>query len=318
MLADEFSEEGFRSPLTLGGTPIAIHIYVEDVDSVAAQAVAAGAKLIKEVSDKFYGDRNCSLEDPYGHRWFVSTHKEDVSSEGLQKRALGSWFVFAIGTLAVAGIAQIVGAPISVEAILSAIVILAAIFLLPSLRGFGLKVKRASWNLAGVLVALCYSAMAFYAHTIALDRVQKFAALEHLDVQSFGALPLPPSIWHWDGLIRAPRGVYETRINFAGASDEALAEGATNSPQALPLEYRFYPDAPANSYIDAAKRLPQVQTVLWFARFPVTRFHKEGSDAIVEISDLRFPHVRPDRPASFTYQVRFGANGTVLSQGWSK
>lgn len=238
--------------------------------------------------------------------------------EGLQKRALGSWFVFAIGTLAVAGIAQIVGAPISVEAILSTIVILAAIFLLPSLRGFGLKVKRASWNLAGVLVALCYSAMAFYAHTIALDRVQKFAALEHLDVQSFGALPLPPSIWHWDGLIRAPRGVYETRINFAGASDEALAEGATNSPQALPLEYRFYPDAPANSYIDAAKRLPQVQTVLWFARFPVTRFHKEGSDAIVEISDLRFPHVRPDRPASFTYQVRFGANGTVLSQGWSK
>ncbi len=87
MLADEFPEEGFRSPLTLGGTPIAIHIYVENVDSVAAQAVAAGAKLIKEVSDKFYGDRNCSLEDPYGHRWYVSTHKEDVSSEEMQKRA---------------------------------------------------------------------------------------------------------------------------------------------------------------------------------------------------------------------------------------
>jgi membrane-bound metal-dependent hydrolase YbcI (DUF457 family) len=237
--------------------------------------------------------------------------------EGLQKRALGCWFVFALGTLVVAGIAQLVGAPISAAAILSAIVILAAVFLLPSLRGFGLKVKRASWNLAGVLAALCYIAAAFYAHNAALVRVQKFAALEHLDVQSIGALPLPPSLWHWDGLIRAPHGVYETRVNFGGAPDEALAAPA-DSPHTLPLEYRFYPDALTNSYIDAAKRLPQVQTVLWFDRFPVTRFHKEGGDAIVEISDLRFPHVRPDRPASFTYQVRFGATGAVLSQGWVK
>jgi hypothetical protein len=61
-----------------------------------------------------------------------------------------------------------------------------------------------------------------------------------------------------------------------------------------------------------------VQAVLWFARFPVTRFHKEGGDAVVEISDLRFPHVRPDRPASFTYRVLLGATGTVLSQGWAK
>ena len=88
--------------------------------------------------------------------------------------------------------------------------------------------------------------------------------------------------------------------------------------QDLPIEYRFYPDAPANYYIEAAKGLPQVQTVLWFARFPVTRFHNEGGEAVVEISDLRFPHVRPDRPASFTYRVLLGATGTVLSQGWAK
>jgi len=84
------------------------------------------------------------------------------------------------------------------------------------------------------------------------------------------------------------------------------------------LTYRFYPDAAPNPYIEAAKRLPEVQTVLWFARFPVTRFHKEGADAIVEISDLRFPQIRPDRPASFTYRVRFAADQTVLSQGWVK
>ena len=71
---------------------------------------------------------------------------------------------------------------------------------------------------------------------------------------------------------------------------------------------------------DGTVVLDEVSTsrVLWFARFPVTRFHKEGSDAIVEISDLRFPHIRPDRPASFTYRVRFGVTGNVLAQGWVK
>jgi len=87
MLADEFPELGFRSPLTLGGSPVALHIYVEDVDAFAARAVSGGAKLIREASDKFYGDRNCNIEDPYGHIWYVSTHTEDISSEEMQKRA---------------------------------------------------------------------------------------------------------------------------------------------------------------------------------------------------------------------------------------
>jgi membrane-bound metal-dependent hydrolase YbcI (DUF457 family) len=237
--------------------------------------------------------------------------------ENLRQRALWSWLVSVFATFVVAGIAQVVGAPISPASILWVMVIFAGVFLLPSLRGFGLKVKRASWNLAGVVLALCYYAAAFYAHHAAFDRVQKFAALEHLDFQAIGALPLPPSLWHWDGLVRAPHGVYEMRIQLGGAADEnGIVDVAP--AQGLPIEYRFYPDAPGNSYIEAAKQLPQVQTVLWFARFPVVRFHKESGDAIVEISDLRFPHVRPDRPASFTYQVRFAATGTVLSQGWAK
>jgi membrane-bound metal-dependent hydrolase YbcI (DUF457 family) len=237
--------------------------------------------------------------------------------ENLRQRALWAWLIFVFATFVVAGIAQRVGAPISVEAVLYTVVILAALFLLPSVRGFGLKIKRASWNLAGLVVALCYIAAAFYAHQAAFARVEKFVALEHLEAQVVGALPLPPSIWHWDGLIRAPHGVYEMRIDFGDApADAGLPPGT--SAQALPIEYRFYPDAPDNSYIEAAKRLPQVQTVLWFARFPVIRFHKEGSDAIVEIADIRFPHARPDQPASFTYQVRFGADGMVLSQGWAK
>jgi membrane-bound metal-dependent hydrolase YbcI (DUF457 family) len=236
--------------------------------------------------------------------------------EGLPGRALGSWIVSVIGALAVAGIARSVNAPISVASILAIIVILAAVFLLPAIRGRGLQVRHAAWNVAGFIAALAYIALATFTHHAALVRVQEFAALEHLDVQAIGALPLPPSLWHWDGLVLTPRGVYETRMDLSGSPDQVQGVVSNPAVEVFPLEYRFYPDAPPNSYIDAAKRLPEVQKVLWFSRFPVTRFHKEGNDAIVEIADLRFPHVRPDRPASFTYRVRFGANGNVVSQGW--
>jgi membrane-bound metal-dependent hydrolase YbcI (DUF457 family) len=238
--------------------------------------------------------------------------------EGLQGRGLGSWLVFSAGVVVVYAVAQGVDAPISVRATIATIVVLAAFFLLPAIRFFGLRVRRAHWNAAGFAALLVYVALALFFHQAALARVNKFAWLERIEAQAVGALPMPPSLWHWDGLVRGPHGVYETRVNFGEAADQAQAAPGADPPGGLPLEYRYYPDAAPNSFIDAAKQLPEVQTVLWFSRFPVTRFHKEGSDAIVEFSDLRFPHVRPDRPAAFTYRVRFGASGNILSKGWVK
>jgi PhnB protein len=86
MLADEFPEMGFRAPRTLGGSPVTIHLYVEDVDALAARAVAAGATVKRPVQDQFYGDRSVTLEDPFGHVWSFATHKEDVSPEELRQR----------------------------------------------------------------------------------------------------------------------------------------------------------------------------------------------------------------------------------------
>lgn len=86
MLGDECSEMSFRSPQSLGGSPVMIHLYVEDVDALVNQAVAAGAKLARPVEDQFYGDRSGSVEDPFGHCWWISTHKEDVSPEEIHKR----------------------------------------------------------------------------------------------------------------------------------------------------------------------------------------------------------------------------------------
>jgi len=87
MLADECPEMGYKSPQTLGGSPVSIMIYVEDVDSVFKQAIAAGGKEQRPVKDQFYGDRSGTLEDPFGHVWHVATHKEDVSSEEMERRA---------------------------------------------------------------------------------------------------------------------------------------------------------------------------------------------------------------------------------------
>lgn len=86
MLADEFPEYGGKSPETLGGSPVSIHLYVEDVDSLFRTAVAAGAKERKQVQDQFYGDRAGQLQDPFGHLWWVATHKEDVAPDEMQHR----------------------------------------------------------------------------------------------------------------------------------------------------------------------------------------------------------------------------------------
>jgi len=87
MLSDEFPEYGGKAPGTLGGSPVSIHLYVENVDAIFKRALAAGAKEIKPVMDQFYGDRSGQLEDPFGHLWWVATHKEDVAPEEIQKRA---------------------------------------------------------------------------------------------------------------------------------------------------------------------------------------------------------------------------------------
>lgn len=87
MLADEYPDMGYKGPKSLGGSPVSLMIYVEDVDTVFNRAVAGGATVKEAVSDKFYGDRIGTLVDPFGHIWHVSTHKEDVSLEEMEKRA---------------------------------------------------------------------------------------------------------------------------------------------------------------------------------------------------------------------------------------
>src|SRR2546427_9778510 len=87
MLADEFPEMDFRSPRSIGGTPVHLHLYVENVDAVVGRAVAAGAKVLRPVQDQFYGDRSGSVADPHGHVWHVAPHKEELAPGEPRRRA---------------------------------------------------------------------------------------------------------------------------------------------------------------------------------------------------------------------------------------
>ena len=87
MLADENPAMGARGPKTLGGSPISIMLYVEDADASFNKAVAAGAKVVRPLMDQFYDDRSGIVDDPFGHAWSISTHKEDVPPDEMKKRA---------------------------------------------------------------------------------------------------------------------------------------------------------------------------------------------------------------------------------------
>jgi PhnB protein len=87
MLSDEFADLGIRAPKTIGGTPITLTLYVANVDEVFTRAVDAGATVLRPLTNQFYGDRTATFEDPFGHRWSVATHIEDVSATEMAERA---------------------------------------------------------------------------------------------------------------------------------------------------------------------------------------------------------------------------------------
>jgi PhnB protein len=87
MLADEHPDMGARAPHAFGGSAVNLMVYVPDVDATVKTAIAAGAKVVRPVENQFYGDRMGTIEDPFGHRWHVATHVEDVPPDEMAKRA---------------------------------------------------------------------------------------------------------------------------------------------------------------------------------------------------------------------------------------
>src|SRR5260370_16965514 len=138
-----------------------------------------------------------------------------VHPEKEKRRAVGMWLVFLPAAFLIAIIGGRAGAPISGRVVLGAMLIFAAVFLLPAVLGWGVKIKHDTWNRAGFAAALIYVGCTVYAHHVALGRIQKFAELYPLQAESIGALPLPPSLSHLDALVRPTRALYALLMNLA-------------------------------------------------------------------------------------------------------
>jgi membrane-bound metal-dependent hydrolase YbcI (DUF457 family) len=234
-------------------------------------------------------------------------------------RAICAWAVLTVGAFGGYFFADVsgYGFPIAIVGVVSAI--FAVVIFLPATQGAGFPWTRASWCRAGLAVLCAYIGLAAAAHHKAFADVEHFAAAKQLQVESLAALPLPPTLTHWVGLVSTPEGVWRTTFHEPGGSVEST---------------QLYTDAQSRGFIEQARKLHDVQVFLWFARYPVWRVRqREGQQTVLEISDVRFfrEHV-PDvvavpqpstsgtgirpRPAGFTFDVVFDAGGRVISHGF--
>ena len=239
-----------------------------------------------------------------------------------RRRSLAIWALLTAGGFGTYLFASAsgYGFPEWVCALLSAI--FAAILFLPAASGAGFRWTRARWCRAGLAMVCAYIALAAATHRRALAQVQKFAAEQHLSVESLAALPLPPTFTHWVGIVSTPEGVWRTTFHEPSGSVENT---------------QLYLDAKSIPMVEEAVKLRDVQIYLWFARFPVWRVvRREGNETALEISDVRFfregdPLVAGDPPASrssaraarprragFTFQIIFDAHGRVISDGFKE
>jgi membrane-bound metal-dependent hydrolase YbcI (DUF457 family) len=224
------------------------------------------------------------------------------------KRAVSLWMLFTAAGFAIGPLVRPMGIPFSTGASFMAAGALACFFLLPLRRGTGSRAGRVKWCRIGVVLAAAYLSFAAAMHHSAFQQVSEFAGQARLDVQNIAAIPQPPSPARWAGLIETPDGVY--RIQFAQLGDE-------------PFHIDFFPQARPNQFVAQARGLSEVQTFLWFARFPLFRFFERDGKPVVEISDLRFYGQRRaaslqgevDQRTTFTFEVVFAPDGKILSHG---
>lgn len=239
-----------------------------------------------------------------------------------RSRAVGVWAVLSVAAVGAYFFARSAGFGFAIAYVPVVSAIFAAIIFAPALRGAGFWWTRAAWCRAGLAVLCVYIGLAAAAHHKALADVQRFAAAQHLQVEKLAALPLPPTLTHWVGVVSTPDGVWRATLHEpSGAMGQA----------------ELYADAHALPLIEQAMELRDVQIYLWFARFPVWRVHREGNETTVDISDVRFfrnadPFADGDPETQttqryarsragrtgFTFEVIFDAQGHVISQGFKE
>lgn len=218
---------------------------------------------------------------------------------GWWKRAAWATIMFALATIGVWLLAGSVGFQFHAWIAVLAIFVIAALLFLPSVAEWGLHATRGAWCRAGTYAMFAYIVACGVAHHAALGRVEQYASANHIPVERMGALPLPPSLLDWGGVIRANNGVYASRFDLR-------QEGAP--------AFSFSPDSAPDSFTALAVQLPEVRLYWSFARFPVIRTSMEDGHHVVDFFDQRFISRREPQP--FTYRVVFDDDGEVIEEGW--
>lgn len=219
--------------------------------------------------------------------------------EGSLTRGIAMWLSLTSLSFGVWALARAAQFAFPVGAFIVASGIFALLFFIPIRDRARTPFPRKSWCRAGFYVSCAYIVACGMAHHAALARVRAFASAQHLAVENIGALPLPPSLFDWSGLILTRDGVYESEFSLRDAA----------APK-----FRFWQNSPQNRYTQIATQLEPVRTYLWYARFPVMRFGTVEGDYVVQYADMRF-FTGENRPMPFTFYVSLDSKGKMLAYG---
>jgi membrane-bound metal-dependent hydrolase YbcI (DUF457 family) len=217
------------------------------------------------------------------------------------RRALILFLLGVIATLGIWRLAAVAGYPFRLRSGIVIMLLLGAIFFLPHLNGWGWRTPRRKWCRAGVYVACGYLLTSYGAHQAALSRVHTFAAHTHEKVLRSAAIPLPPSLLSWDGMILTGAGVWKSQFTLLDAP---------------PSQWIFFASSPPDDVLEQALQVKEVQTYLWFARFPVIRTSQEDGRGIVDFLDVRFPRRQEQQVRPFTYRVILDPEGHLIEDDW--
>jgi membrane-bound metal-dependent hydrolase YbcI (DUF457 family) len=224
------------------------------------------------------------------------------------RRALPLWLLCSGTAFGVSALVQRMEIPFPYEAAAGVAAMYAIFLVLPLRRGMGTRVGRPKWCRVGVALVGTYFAFAATMHHSALQQMSEFASENHVPVQEIAALPMPPSAGEWAGLLATPGSIY--RLQFNELAQE-------------PVKFQIFPQAAPNRFIDAAKGLRDVQTFLWFSRFPLFQYSERNGQSIVQIIDLRYYGAGAQRDGSasaptsnFAFQVAFAPDGKIISHGF--
>lgn len=229
--------------------------------------------------------------------WIYSESDKTIA----RSRAMRMWLLFSLSAIVVWAVALGAGYPFHIWVVVPASAVLAALFILPGISGWGFNVKRSSWCKVGTYATVAYVCGCAIAHHSAMRRVQDFAETNHIDAVRMGALPIPPSFLAWGDVIRTNNGVYQSRFDLRVADKPS---------------FYFVPDSPPNSFIERAMELPEVKLYWQFARFPTIQASDEGDYHVVDFSEHRFTNGSNRSPQPFSFRVVFDDAGALIEEGW--